>query len=578
MFSRLNRKTGLLFLTLTLSLGLAASPALAERRSGRRSRRGTETEQETAGAIGPVSSPMDTINAGLVPQAFSGGCGTTYEIFVGSFMDSDGDGTGDLGGVLEKLDYLCDGKDTAGDDLGCNGIWLMPVFPSPTYHKYDVTDYLSIDPAYGDLEDFRALLSACHARDMRLILDLPLNHTSTQHPWFAAAADYLAGLPGDEEPSAADCPYVEYYNFSREAGEGYAPLAGTGWYYEARFWEGMPDLNLDSAKVRTEIRGILSFWLGLGVDGFRLDAVTSFYTGDHAKNIAFLTWLTRAVRARRPDAFLVGEAWENQETYARYYESGIGSMFDFAFSGAEGVIASVVSGKKDAASFARAMEEEEALYASCDEDYVNAPFYTNHDMARSAGYYAYDDGSRTKLAGALNLLMGGNCFVYYGEELGMKGSGKDENKRAPMYWTDEEDAEEAGMCAGPPDMDEIKMKFGSLAVQREDPLSVYRYYRHAMHVRAAFPVIAEGRTRTVEELSGEQICVFYKEKEELSPVLVVISTAEEEQRVDLSGLEGSFAMGAVLTTGTESPALEDGTLTLPPFGIAVLTCEGGTAE
>ena len=278
MFSRLNKKTGLLFLALTLSLCLAASPALAERRSGRRSRRGTETEQETAGAIGPVSSPMDTINAGLVPQAFSGGCGTTYEIFVGSFMDSDGDGTGDLGGVLEKLDYLCDGKDTAGDDLGCNGIWLMPVFPSPTYHKYDVTDYKSIDPQYGTMEDFDAFLAACHERGIRVILDLPLNHTSSEHPWFRKAADYLCGLPEGAEPSVKDCRYAAYYNFSREAQNGYAALSDSGWYYEARFWEGMPDLNLDSPQVRSQIASIAEFWLDKGVDGFRLDAVTSFYT------------------------------------------------------------------------------------------------------------------------------------------------------------------------------------------------------------------------------------------------------------------------------------------------------------
>ncbi len=283
-------------------------------------------------------------------------CRTNYEIFVGSFYDSSGDGTGDLRGVMEKLDYINDGNLSSGSSLGCTGIWLMPVFPSPTYHKYDVTDYTGIDPAYGTMEDMDALIAACHDRDIRLILDLPVNHTSSEHPWFLAAAEYLrehgeaaakALSEGDGTLPAdlyAECPYLDYYSFAAEKLQGYEPLPGTDFYYEARFWSGMPDLNLDSEAVRKELAEVIRFWLEKGIGGFRLDAVGYFYSDDSGQSIEFLRWLNDTAKAVSPDAYLVGEVWENQEVYARYYASGVDSLFDFAFAGPDGRIAKTVKG------------------------------------------------------------------------------------------------------------------------------------------------------------------------------------------------------------------------------------------
>ena len=134
---------------------------------------------------------------------------TWYEIFVYSFCDSDGDKIGDLQGVISKLDYIA--------DMGFNGIWLMPIMPSNTYHKYDVKDYMGIDAAYGTMEDFDELVAECDKRGIKLIIDLVMNHTSSSHPWFVAACDYLKGLGEGEEPSAEDCPYYEYYNFVKDA-------------------------------------------------------------------------------------------------------------------------------------------------------------------------------------------------------------------------------------------------------------------------------------------------------------------------------------------------------------------------
>ena len=506
------------------------------------------------------------------PQEQSAASHTCYEVFVYSFYDSDGDGIGDLKGLEEKLDYINDGDAASGDDLGCDMIWLMPIFPSPTYHKYDATNYMDVDSQYGTLEDFDSLIAVCHERGVRVILDLAFNHTSSEHPWFTQAADYLRSLPEGAEPDAEACQYVDYYNFSREQKSGYEPLPESGWYYEARFWSGMPDLNLDSETVKAELADILSFWQERGADGFRLDAVTSYYTEDAEKSIDFVGWITDTVKANDGDAYLVAEAWTDQDAYAEYYRSGIDSMFDFAFSGAEGYIASIVRGKKDASIYGKRLASEEKLYARYSENYTNAPFYTNHDMARSAGYYSRDDGSRVKLAMGLNLLMPGNAFIYYGEELGMKGSGKDENKRAPMYWSGDPEAE--GMCAGPPDMDSVGMKFAPEEEQSGDEGSILSYVRKAIRLRADCPVIAEGRTKLLSDISGREICAITRTDSE-DGLLIVINTSAEPQTVDLAdaGMEG-YALTEMLCVSEEEAVLEGSVLTLPAFGMAILSDEG----
>lgn len=144
---------------------------------------------------------------------------TYYEVFVYSFFDGNGDGIGDLKGLIDKLDYINDGDPQTTSDLGCNGIWLMPIMPSPSYHKYDVTDYCEIDPAYGTMEDFETLIAECDKRGIKVIIDFVINHSSSEHPWFKEACSYLAAL-GDGEPSLEECPYVDYYHFTKEAGTG----------------------------------------------------------------------------------------------------------------------------------------------------------------------------------------------------------------------------------------------------------------------------------------------------------------------------------------------------------------------
>ena len=421
--------------------GTDGTGAQAEPQDGQTGGNGNGEEVDGTAEQMEVVDVTDTIPLNIIEDNYR----TYYEVFVYSFCDSDGDGIGDLQGLISKLDYINDGDDTTDTDLGCNGIWLMPIGPSPTYHKYDVMDYYDIDSDYGTMEDFKELLAECDKRGIKVIMDLVLNHSSSQNPWFTEACAYLKEL-GDGEPDTAVCPSFDYYHFSREQGAGCYAVEGTDWYYEAQFWSEMPDLNLDSEALRAQIEEITGFWLDMGIGGFRLDAVKEFYTGNPQANIAFLDWFTTMVKEQKEDAYLVGEAWLDINDYAQYYGSGIDSLFNFAFADKDGIISKVVNGSP-ASRYGTVSASLQETFGQYNENYIDAPFYTNHDMGRSAGYYAGENSEKqTKLAGAMNLFMSGSAFLYYGEELGMKGAGKDENKRAPMYWST--DAEKAGMCDG----------------------------------------------------------------------------------------------------------------------------------
>lgn len=494
-----------------------------------------------------------------------------YEIFVYSYCDSDGDGIGDIQGLISKLDYLNDGDDTTDTDLGINGIWLMPICKATSYHKYDVEDYMSIDPEFGTLDDFKQLVEECHSRGIKIITDMVINHSSSQNKWFLEACEYLEGLDG-KEPSAEECRYFAYYNFVKDADGGkYYPVGDSGWYYEAQFWSGMPDINLESEIFREDFAEVTQFWFDLGVDGFRLDAVGEYYTGETTRSVEALTWFVDMVKSQKEDAYLVGEAWNVMDVYEQFYASGIDSMFNFDYSQQSGVIANAVkkTDAVDASVFGRKVEKIEERFSAFNPDYIDAPFYTNHDTGRSAGYYAGEfSPAQTKIAGAMNMFMTGASFIYYGEELGMKGAGIDENKRAPMQWSSNPDAE--GMCDGPAAMEDITMKYGSLEEQQEDPLSIYNYYKQAIRLKNMYPEIARGSVDFIEEMSTEDICVFNKQWEEEN-IWIIYNISQNENSVDVSSLSDSKVKicGSLLTQEGEL-VLEDGKITLSPYSIVLL--------
>ncbi|MBQ6439566.1 MAG: DUF3459 domain-containing protein [Mogibacterium sp.] len=496
-----------------------------------------------------------------ISRAGDDNCRTVYEIFVGSYCDSDGDGTGDLNGIRSKLDYI--------SDLGFDAVWLTPVHPSATYHKYDVDDYYAIDPSFGTPEDYDALLKACHDKGIRVYMDLVLNHTSEDNAWFRAASDYLHELPSGWEPDTSYCKYYDYYNFSREAQNGYSHLEGTEWYYEAGFWSEMPDLNLNSEAVRAEIRDIMAYWLGKGVDGFRLDAVTSYYEGDTYANTEFLRFLKETANSIDPDCYIVGEAWTDRDTIASMYTSGIDSLFEFPFAGEGGIIEKTLNGNCRASEYVDCMMQNEEVYGMANPGYVGAPFYTNHDMNRSASYYPEDDGPVTKMAYAMNLFMTGNAFVYYGEEIGMSGAGKDENKRAPMYWSD--DQNDPDICAGPPGMDEIQMKFPPLKDQMKDKQSVYSWIKDVIRIRNTYPSIAGGVTEKTDSVCDDKVASFYRRSETEDDVLIVMNLGDQPVKKDLSMFGKSLVLSEKLSTNKEKITFKRGTLTMPACSIALFT-------
>ena len=551
--------TGVLLIGLVFGADFAAShPAEAK------------LDMENATALS-LMQQLNTADENVIDDKYR----TFYEVFVYSFYDSDGNGIGDLQGLIDKLDYINDGDPATDTDLGCNGIWLMPIMPSSTYHKYDVTNYEEIDPSYGTLDDFKTLITECHKRGINVIIDLVMNHTSSHHKWFREASQYLKSLPEGAEPDASECPYVDYYNFSKERNGGYNQLEGTDWYYESQFWSEMPDLNWDNDAVKAEFEDVAKFWLDLGVDGFRLDAAKEFYSGNNEKNIETLKWFNDMVKAQKEDAYIVGEVWRASTIYTQYYASGIDSFFDFDFADKDGVIAKTVNGISKAASYGKNLVNIQDLLKKSSDTAIDAPFYTNHDMARGAGYYSGDNSAaQTKIAEAMNLLMTGNAFLYYGEELGMKGAGKDENKRAPMYWSLDENA--TGMCDGPKDMEPIKMKYDSLEEQEKDGNSIYNYVKQVIALRNQYPAIARGEVAFDEGISDTSICAIQKTYED-EKLTIVFNISAESQTVDLtkSSLgaaadDAGLQIAGELIDGTEVVTLEDNTLTMPAYSIVIL--------
>jgi len=486
---------------------------------------------------------------------------TFYEIFVYSFCDSDGDGIGDLQGVISKLDYL--------QELGITAIWFMPIHPSTSYHKYNVTDYYEIDPQYGTMADFEALIAECGKRNINVIIDLVVNHTGSENPWFKEAVSYLQNLPAGTEPNAEECKYLDYYFFSKESvGNASRPVEGTDWFYEGAFDFTMPDLNLGSEAVREEIKNIMQFWIDKGVSGFRLDAAKEFYSGKTDMNLEVLNWIQTTAISMKPDCYLVAEVWENFGQITKYYESGITSLFNFAFGNSDGKITKVLQGAGNASvvtTYATALQKADTAYRSSNADYIDAPFLSNHDVGRIAGFAGRDE-NKMKMAAAMNLFMGGSAFIYYGEEIGMPGSGNDPSKRAPFYWNA---ARDNGTTNPPPECElPAEYPLGSLEEQENDDSSLYNYYRQVIAIRSALPQIARGIP--TEETALNTGCVSaYRKTWEEKECIILMNIDANAASVDLSAYT-DWKLAASLSADGNDISVSGTTLNLPAWGVAVL--------
>ncbi|HEX6308716.1 MAG TPA: alpha-amylase family glycosyl hydrolase [Longimicrobiales bacterium] len=407
--------------------------------------------------------------------------GVCYEIFVRSFHDSDGDGIGDLRGVIAKLDHVNDGNADTDGDLGATCIWLMPVTQSPSYHGYDVTNYYQVNRDYGTNADFRELIEQAHRRGIRVIIDLVINHMSAEHPFFRSAL------------LDAGSPYRDWFIWSP------APRPSPGWeapvwhdvptrdeYYYGLFWSGMPDYNLAHPPATAELRNVARFWLEeMGADGFRMDAVGHLFEGPggqwkHGPGVH--TWLSEYgsyIRSVAPESFTIGEVWDSTGAIEPYYPGQLDSYF--VFEVADALLDAVRTGS--GADLVRAVSRaQERLPRG-----RWSPFLRNHDQRRTMAELG-GDVARARLAATLLLTLPGFPFIYYGEEIGMTGDKPDPRLRTPMHWTRER---AAGFTAGTPWEPLQPDSFSAnVAVQSADTASLLHHYRRVIRLRAGARALA----------------------------------------------------------------------------------------
>jgi alpha-amylase len=488
-----------------------------------------------------------------------------YEIFVRSFQDSDGDGIGDFNGITERLDYL--------QDLGIRGIWLMPIFPSPSYHGYDVTNYYAVNAEYGKMDDFEHLLEEAHERGIRVIIDLVINHTSAQHEWFKQALDN-------------DPQYADWYVWSDTDPGGVGPWGQTVWYkgsngehYYAVFWDQMPDLNFKTPAVQQEVEKITSFWLkDVGVDGFRLDGARYYVEegtilADSPDNHEFLKKWGTYYRSINPQAFTVGEIWTENFTVSSYTKDNtqFDSAFNFDLAGA--TIKAINEGRNSSLGFS--LESLPKLFP--DQD--NANFLTNHDMDRAMNQLGGDPDKAQAAAGIL-LTTPGIPFIYYGEELGMQGRKPDEMIRTPMQWSDEKGAGfTSGMPWEPINADYVLI---NVAKQTRQSNSLLQYYRKLIQLRNTHPALRVGKTY-IAETESEQLVSYLRASQE-ETILIIVNTDDQpvtETQLSLQGspLSGNYTATSLLDNSmikalqanaaggfdAYTPLAE-----IPPYGVIVI--------
>lgn len=531
----------------------------------------------TLSACSPAVDPVSELNAEASTDKYR----NYYEIFVGSFADSDGDGSGDLQGVIEKLDYLNDGDPNSGDDLGIDGIWLTPIMPSRSYHKYDVEDYFNIDKDFGTLEDFDKLVKECHKRGIKLIIDLVLNHSSSTHPMFESA---VAEIEQDGKPGK-NAKYYEIKKYENDPGQGYTEI-GNGYYYESNFSVFMPEWNLNQQCTRDYFKKIAEFWLKEhDVDGFRLDA-TRYYTNSHTDGVEFLKWFYDESKKIKPDVYMVGENWTSNSEIRDMYESGIDSFFAFGYADSTGGFVNAVR-TESAGNLISSVKKYEQSTKEVNPNAINSYFLSNHDQKRSANYIRIAGEAGTKMAAAMYMLMPGNSFTYYGEEIGQTQETEqndDEYKREPMIW-DSENLSDI-VVNGKVTADAEHAFYGGVEQQKYDENSILNFYKRIIKIKNQNPLIARGEISEYE-LDDFNLCAYQlSDKDGQKKIAIIHNLSKTETKTAQIKESGSQLRGyLVASNGTdengnthnEQVKLSGDTLTLPPYSTAVILL-GGESE
>ncbi len=496
-----------------------------------------------------TSVPIPTLDPSLYPTLQPGTDNdwwndeVFYEVFVRSFKDSNGDGKGDINGLIEKLDYLNDGDPSTTTDLGITGIWLMPIMESPSYHGYDVVDFYTVNDDYGTNEDFKRLIQEAHKRGIRVVIDLVINHTSTDSAWFKAS-------------NSGDPNYRDWYIWS-DTNPGYlGPWGAQAWYsgsdgyYYAMFWSGMPDLNLRNPKVTEEVYKIISYWLlEMKADGFRLDAVKHYVEeGTAQENTpATHTWLKSFFQYYKninPQAFSVGETWTSTQNAVKYVDDEVDVAFDFDLSDA---IMRTANGPLAVS----ASEQMQTVLDSYPKGQFGI-FLTNHDEDRVMS--TLEDVNKAKLAAAMLLTSPGVPFIYYGEEIGMTGTKPDEDIRRPMQWSG--NGPSVGFSTMAPwraaasDFPQV-----NVANETNDPNSLLSFYRDLIRLRNEHSALRMGDTLVVDSGNPSIYALLRYSDEEAFLVLVNVDTKPiSDYNLNLAKGPFSGSLNATSVIGLQNPS------------------------
>ncbi len=500
-----------------------------------------------------------------------------YEIFVPSFADSNHNGVGDLKGIIAKLDYL--------SDIGYTGIWLSPIFSSPSYHKYDCRDYFSIDSSFGTMDDLKTLVKEAHKRNIKIILDGVFNHTGYTNEWFTnallAKRKKVRGdkLTEEEENYASLYVFYDSLEEAEKSKKTYYKAGGNDFYYEGNFSSDMPELNFDSDFAYTKIKSVIDYYMSdeIAVDGFRLDAVKYYDLNNTSHNVEILNAITKMVKDNNPNGYVVGECWDNSKVISDYYTSDADSYFYFPASGSDSFLTSSSNneGRMKGVYYRGALAMEE----NC-SDKIPAPFLNNHDMARTSFSKKYMYQNKFTL-GLLSMLKG-SVFHYYGDEIGMNsnnlnsGDYRDSSYRTHYYWDDETHDMECNNVEHALAQTEI---YPASKQQSADNDSILNYVKELNHVRLTYPFIARGEmddsldesdTKLLNTPSKNILAIKKTYKNKSYKILFNFSSSNSEDY----DVKDEYTVKYVLTADKSTYAdYKDNQLTLPSYAIAILSQE-----
>ncbi|WOB10818.1 maltose alpha-D-glucosyltransferase [Piscinibacter gummiphilus] len=523
-----------------------------------------------------------------------------YQLNVKAFVDSNGDGVGDFQGVTSRLDYV--------KDLGVNTIWLMPFYPSPLKDDgYDIADYLDVNPQYGTLDDFKQMLDEAHKRDLKVITELVINHTSDQHPWFQAARKAPPGSPerdfyvwSDTDDKYRGTRII--FTDTETSNWTWDPVAKA--YFWHRFFSHQPDLNFDNPRVLEAIFKVMRFWLDMGVDGFRLDAIPYLIEreGTNNENLpethAIIKQLRAAIDANYPNRFLLAEANQWPEDVREYFGEGDECHMAYHFPLMPRMYMAIA--QEDRYPLTEIMAQTPEIPQSCqwaiflrNHDELTLEMVTSKERDYMYGTYAADprarinlgirrrlaplmdnDIDRIKLMNSLLLSMRGSPIVYYGDEIGMGDNifiGDRNGVRTPMQWSPDRNAgfsrADPQRLYLPPIMDAI---YGYEAVnvesQLRDPSSLLHWMRRMLAVRGTSRAFGRGELLFLKP--GNRKVLAYLRTFEDEVILCVANMARSAQpaELDLSAFKGRVPVE--LLGRTAFPPIGDlpYMLTLPKHG------------